>query len=186
VHAPGDEYHVFRQGRDWPVFDTEIGRIGMHICYDMRFPEAAREMALKGAEILVLPTAWPQQAGFIYDTLDRARAAENECWFLSSNQVGACDQGRLTFYGHSRIIGPLGNVLADTGDGEGLATAEVPLESLRRRQWGSMNIFHDRRPDTYHNLANEEVYYASDIDGEPRDRRGTSVTARSRRRGATR
>ncbi|HUS81753.1 MAG TPA: carbon-nitrogen hydrolase family protein [Dehalococcoidia bacterium] len=160
VHAPGDEYHIFRQGRDWPVFDTEIGRIGMHICYDMRFPEAAREMALKGAEILVLPTAWPQQAGFIYDVLDRARAAENECWFLSSNQAGACDQGRLTFYGHSRIIGPLGNVLADSGDDEGIATAEVPAESLQRRQWGSMNIFHDRRPDTYRSLASEEIYNA--------------------------
>lgn len=160
VHAPGDEYHIFRQGREWPVFETDIGRIGIHICYDMRFPEAAREMALKGAEILVLPTAWPQHNGFAYDILDRARAAENECWFLSSNQVGTCDQGRLTYYGHSRIIGPFGNVLADTGDDEGVVTATVPADSLRRRQWGSMNVFHDRRPDTYHNLASEEIYNA--------------------------
>ena len=186
VHAPGDEYHIFRQGRDWPVFETDIGRIGIHICYDMRFPEAAREMALKGAEILVLPTAWPQHNGFAYDILDRARAAENECWFLSSNQVGTCDQGRLTYYGHSRIIGPYGNVLADTGDDEGIVTATVPADSLRRRQWGSMNVFHDRRPDTYHNLANEDIYTAYGTEQESRGRKTAPEAKRPRGRGAGR
>ncbi|MGD0765100.1 MAG: carbon-nitrogen hydrolase family protein [Dehalococcoidia bacterium] len=161
VHAPGDEYHIFRQGREWPVFETEIGRLGIQICYDLRFPEASRELALRGADALVLPTAWPKQTGFMYDMLDRARAAENECWFLSANQVGACDQGLLTFYGHSRIIDPFGNVLADTGEDEGVAVAEVPVASLRRRQWGSMNIFRDRRPETYGSLADEEIYYAT-------------------------
>jgi len=167
VHAPGDEYHVFRQGRDWPVFDTEIGRIGMMICYDLRFPEAARELALRGAELLILPTAWPKPAGFIYDVLDRARACENECWFLSANQVGACDEGQLTYYGHSRIVGPFGNVLADTGNNEGLATTTVPVAELRRRQWGSMNVFHDRRPETYTNLASEELYHQSSLPEKP-------------------
>ena len=186
VHAPGDEYHIFRQGRDWPVFETDIGRIGIQICYDMRFPEASREMALKGAEILVLPTAWPQQNGFAYDLLDRARAAENECWFLSSNQVGACDHGRLTYYGHSRIIGPLGNVLADTGDDEGIVTATVPADSLRRRQWGSMNVFHDRRPDTYRSLANEEIYDAYGVDTHRRSPKAVPETKRPRQRGSGR
>jgi predicted amidohydrolase len=161
VHAPGDEYHIFRQGREWPVFDTEIGRLGMHICYDLRFPEAARELVLRGAQMIVLPTAWPKAAGFLYDVFDRARAAENECWYLSSDQVGACDQGKLVFYGHSRIIDPLGNVVADTGDSEGIAFAEVPLVNLKRRQWGTMNVFHDRRPDTYTTLADSEIYHPS-------------------------
>jgi predicted amidohydrolase len=159
VHAPGDEYHIFRQGKDWPVFDTEIGRLGLQICYDLRFPEAARELALRGAQMIILPTAWPQNVGLQYDILDRARAAENECWFLSANQVGACDQGQLTFYGHSRIIGPFGNVVADTGEEEGLATAAVPSDSLRRRQWGSLNVFRDRRPETYTTIASEEIYH---------------------------
>lgn len=161
VHAPGDEYHIFRQGRDWPVFETEFGRLGIQICYDLRFPEASRELALRGADALILPTAWPRQTAFLYDILDRARAAENECWFLSANQVGDCDRGLLTFYGHSRIIDPGGNVLADSGDDEGVAVAEVPAASLRRRQWGSMNVFRDRRPETYGSLANEEIYHAS-------------------------
>jgi predicted amidohydrolase len=165
VHAPGDEYHVFRQGKDWPVFDTEIGRLGLQICYDLRFPEAARELALRGAQMLILPTAWPQNVGSQYDILDRARAAENECWFLSANQVGACDRGELTFYGHSRIIGPFGNVVADTGDGEGLATATVPRDSLRRRQWGSLNVFRDRRPETYTTIASEEIYHPPSATG---------------------
>jgi len=186
VHAPGDEYHIFRQGREWPVFETDVGRIGIQICYDMRFPEASREMALKGAEILVLPTAWPQQNGFAYDLLDRARAAENECWFLSSNQVGACDHGRLTYYGHSRIIGPFGNVLADTGDDEGIVTATVPAESLRRRQWGSMNVFHDRRPDTYRYLADEDIYNAHGTENESRSLKTAPERKRPRRRGAGR
>jgi predicted amidohydrolase len=160
VHAPGDEYHVFRQGKDWPVFDTEIGCLGLHICYDLRFPEAARELALRGAQIIILPTAWPQNVGAQYDLFDRARAAENECWFLSSNQVGTCDQGQLTYYGHSRIIGPLGNIVADTGEEEGLAIADMPRDRLRRRQWGTLNIFRDRRPETYTSLASEDIYHA--------------------------
>jgi predicted amidohydrolase len=159
VHTPGDEYHIFRQGKDWPVFDTEIGRLGLQICYDLRFPEAARELALRGAQMIILPTAWPQDSAPLYDIFDRARAAENECWFLSANQVGACDQGQLTFYGHSRIIGPFGNVVADTGEEEGLATAAVPRDSLRRRQWGSLNVFRDRRPETYTTIASEEIYH---------------------------
>jgi len=165
VHAPGDEYHIFRQGKDWPVFDTEIGRLGLQICYDLRFPEAARELALRGAQMLILPTAWPQTAGPQYDILDRARAAENECWFLSANQVGACDRGELTFYGHSRIIGPFGNIVADTGEEEGLATATLPIDSLRRRQWGSLNVFRDRRPETYTTIASEEIYHAPSATG---------------------
>ena len=165
VHAPGDEYHIFRQGKDWPVFDTEIGRLGLQICYDLRFPEAARELALRGAQMIILPTAWPQNVGLQYDILDRARAAENECWFLSANQVGACDQGQLTFYGHSRIIGPFGNVVADTGKEEGLATAAVPSDSLRRRQWGSLNVFRDRRPETYTTIASEEIYHTPSATG---------------------
>jgi predicted amidohydrolase len=168
VHAPGDEYHIFRQGRDWPVFDTEIGRLGMHICYDLRFPEAARELVLRGAQMIVLPTAWPKAAGFLYDVFDRARAAENECWYLSSDQVGPSDRGELVFYGHSRIIDPLGNVLADTGEEEGIAFAEVPLANLKRRQWGPMNVFHDRRPETYTALADEEIYHPS-LPGTARD-----------------
>jgi len=148
------------------VFDTEIGRLGLQICYDLRFPEAARELALRGAEMIILPTAWPQNTAFLYDIFDRARAAENECWFLSANQIGACDQGQLTFYGHSRIVGPFGNVVADTGDTEGLATATVPSDSLRRRQWGSFNIFRDRRPETYTTIASEEIYHAPGATGQ--------------------
>ncbi|MDI6856856.1 MAG: carbon-nitrogen hydrolase family protein [Dehalococcoidia bacterium] len=159
VHAPGDEYHIFRQGRDWPVFDTEIGKLGIQICYDLRFPEASRELALRGAQILALPTAWPKIRGDLYDLFDRARAAENECWFLSADQVGACDQGKLVFYGHSRIIDPLGNVLADTGEDEGVAFAEVPATNLKRRQLGPMNFVRDRRPETYSTLASEEIYH---------------------------
>ncbi len=182
VHAPGDEYHVFRQGKDWPVFDTEIGRLGLQICYDLRFPEAARELALRGAQMLILPTAWPQTAGSQYDILDRARAAENECWFLSANQVGACDRGELTFYGHSRIIGPFGNVVADTGDKEGLATATVPLESLRRRQWGPLNVFRDRRPETYTTIASEEIYHPPSATGPEKARPPGRRTPPQRRR----
>ena len=79
--------------------------------------------------------------------------------------VGACDQGQLTFYGHSRIIGPLGNVVADTGEEEGLATAAVPSDSLRRRQWGSLNVFRDRRPETYTTIASEEIYHTPSATG---------------------
>jgi predicted amidohydrolase len=108
VHVAITEQVTWRRGDDWPVFDTPLGRIGMLICYDKMWPESCRELTLRGADLLVMPTAWPMVFGeqnpdvnvFAeqYRLFDRARAAENCRWFVSSNYArehdGACFVGR--------------------------------------------------------------------------------------------
>lgn len=170
VHAPGDEFHVFRQGDSWPVFDTPVGRIGMLICYDKMFPEAGRELALQGAEFLIMPTAWPlmgnQTEGdhsfFLYNLYDAVRAAENQAFFISSNQQGICELTGRHFFGHSRIMDPTGRTLAEVGDEEGLAVARVNVRQrlLAARTWDvfTHNLLKDRRPDTYCHIADTNLY----------------------------
>lgn len=135
VHQPGDEKHVYYPGDDFPVFDTAIGRIGMLICYDKVFPESTRELALKGADILIMPTAWalagdnddPELDSMVdsYTLFGRVRALENQCWMVESNLFG--QHGNLNYHGHSRIINPLGKIIACTGFSAGIATARVNM-----------------------------------------------------------
>jgi predicted amidohydrolase len=101
----------------------------MMICYDQCFPEAGRELTLRGAEVLVNPNAWPasdQASNDRYDFFGRARAAENSRWVLQSNLVGPSDKGEFVYLGQSRIIAPNGIVVAETKAGEqGLAVADI-------------------------------------------------------------
>lgn len=141
VHQPGDEKHVYYPGSSFPVFDTGIGRLGLLICYDKVFPETTRALALQGAEILVMPTAWayddadnPQETDIRvdqYTLFGRVRALENQAWMVESNIVSP--HGNLSYHGHSRIIDPNGVIRADTGPSEGIAihTADIS-ESIRR------------------------------------------------------
>lgn len=143
VHQPGDEKHVYYPGSDFPVFNTPLGRIGMLICYDKVFPESTRELALKGADIMIMPTAWGYggdgSAGDAdpmvdsYTLFGRVRALENQCWMIESNLCGT--HGNLHYHGHSRIIDPLGNIIADSGSTEGMVLANVEIQSaiLRAR-----------------------------------------------------
>ncbi|WP_407311648.1 carbon-nitrogen hydrolase family protein [Pseudomonas sp. nanlin1] len=135
VHQPGDEKHVYYPGDGFPVFDTALGRIGMLICYDKVFPESTRELALKGAQILVMPTAWAFagetadiSADAMLDTytlFGRVRALENQCWMVEANLYG--HHGKLHYHGHSRIIDPNGMIVADTGYACAIAYADVDV-----------------------------------------------------------
>lgn len=160
VHQPSHETYIFHPGTSWPVFDTHIGRIGMLVCYDKAFPEAGRSLALQGAEILVMPTAWPlmhigsdpatDERGEMYDLLDKVRALENQSIFIGSNLVGVT--GEFDYYGHSRIVSPLGQVISEIGYEEGYATADLDLEkvlSVGRMDHRLNNMFKNRRPATY-------------------------------------
>jgi predicted amidohydrolase len=129
VHQPTEESHHYTPGSEWPVFMTPLAKIGMMICYDQCFPEAGRELTLRGAEVLVNPNAWPasdQASNDRYDFFGRARAAENSRWVLQSNLVGPSDKGEFVYLGQSRIIAPNGIVVAETKAGEqGLAVADI-------------------------------------------------------------
>lgn len=114
VHLPVAEKHYFTPGDEIPVFETPLGRIGMSICYDGRFPELARTLALKGAEIICSGWAVLEWPGVIVkeSQMHRAytRAQENGLFYLASNRSGV--EGGTTFTGHSAIAGPSGNLLA--------------------------------------------------------------------------
>lgn len=165
VHLPMDEAHVFYPGNEINVFDTKIGKIGMLICYDKNYPEVARILAAKGAEMIVMPTAWSLDENganpetnysvYSYDLLDKVRALENQAIFISSNQVGVT--GDIDFFGRSRIVNPLGVVLAEILYEEGMATyrLDVQKEVQDARTVGlfGLNLMKDRRPEMYHEIA---------------------------------
>lgn len=165
VHQPLDELHVYYGGKEFPVFDTAIGKIGMLICYDKAFPESARELALQGAELLVMSTAWPlanpegdyktDHMKFLFDLYDKVRAVENQCFFISSNHIGV--SGDITYLGHSRIVAPDGTVLDETGFKEGIAYADVNIkaEIIKGKTKGflGLNLLKDRRPEAYAHIG---------------------------------
>jgi predicted amidohydrolase len=165
VHRGGSELHIFEAGTRVEPIATEVGSLGVNICYDMCFPEIARMHALRGAQLLVFPNAWPSPpAGVDEDDprispfllFPRARAWENQCFVVTSNIVGPADVGDVSYYGHSRIIDPLGRILADTGADEGVVFADIDLEEgileARTGPFFGYNILKDRRPDVYEGI----------------------------------
>ncbi|MHC8441458.1 MAG: carbon-nitrogen hydrolase family protein [Candidatus Eutrophobiaceae bacterium] len=126
------ESRTMAPGKEICVLSTPLGKIGLSVCYDLRFPEIYREMVCQGAEILSVPSAFTSQTGQAHwESLLRARAIENQCYVLAANQGGVHENGRAT-WGHSMIIDPWGRVLASHKCGEGLASAAIDLEILHR------------------------------------------------------
>ena len=158
VHLPPAERFAYVPGDRFAAFDTPVGRLGMLLCYDKLFPEAARALALDGAEIVCSLSAWPvdrqRPARRIredrqtrhFDLCDTARAVENQVFVVSANQTGRW--GPLRFLGSAKVVDPEGAVLARTGAREGLALAEVDLAAVADAR---MVIDHlaDRRPEAY-------------------------------------
>jgi N-carbamoylputrescine amidase len=137
VHLPPSERGTFTPGDSFRAFDTPLGRVGMLICYDKVFPEAARALALDGAEIVASLSAWPtcrfDPAGRVprdrqtrqFNLLDQARALENQVVWVSSNVAGRA--GGLRFMGQAKVVDPAGTVLARTGCRPGIAVANVDV-----------------------------------------------------------
>jgi predicted amidohydrolase len=120
------------------VVDTPAGRLGLSICFDLRFPEHFRALTDRGAEILLVPAAFTLMTGMDHwHTLLRARAIETQSWVLAPAQWGAHDDdGLRRSYGHSLIVDPWGTVVAECGSGEGICLAELDLDrvaDIRRR-----------------------------------------------------
>ncbi|MFO0577699.1 MAG: carbon-nitrogen hydrolase family protein [Polyangia bacterium] len=114
------------------VAPTPWGGLGLSVCYDVRFPELYRRLAAAGATLLTVPAAFTLHTGKDHwHVLLRARAIENQCFLLAPAQQGRHSATRIT-YGHSLIVDPWGTVLADCPDGEGVAIAELELDTLER------------------------------------------------------
>jgi len=107
-------------------------RLGLTICYDLRFPELYRQLAVAGARVLLVPAAFTTHTGRDHwEVLLRARAIENQCYVIAAGQWGDHDPGRSTF-GHSMVIDPWGTVIAQAVDGTGVVVADLDLERVER------------------------------------------------------
>lgn len=119
-------------GRRLALADTPLGRIGLSICYDLRFPELYRRLRLQGATVLAAPSAFTRVTGQAHwEILVRARAIENQCFMLAAAQWGDHGGGRESF-GRAMIVDPWGEILAECPSGPGLACAEVGPRALAK------------------------------------------------------
>ena len=131
------------------VVPTSVGRLGLAVCYDLRFPELFRKLALEGAEIFCLPAEWPKPRQEHWRTLLRARAIENQLFVAAANCCGL--QGKLDFFGMSLLIAPRGEVLAEAGEEEGEFHARFDFGEMADYR-GQIRCFEDRRPEIYGTL----------------------------------
>jgi omega-amidase len=147
-----EEHRYLIAGDHATLCPTPWGPVGLAICYDLRFPEIFRVMALAGVELFVVPAQWPACRAEAWDLLTRARAVENELIVAACNRVGG--DGQTTFPGRSCIIDPWGNALATGDDQERLLVAQADLREIpKARQY--LTVYEDRRPDAYQVVRRE-------------------------------
>jgi deaminated glutathione amidase len=136
VIAPGDAAVVAR---------TPFGGVGLSVCYDLRFPQLYRALAKAGASILLVPAAFTRTTGKAHwHVLLRARAIETGCFVVAASQCGEAANGRLARFGHSLVVGPWGEVLADAGEGPGVAIAGLDLARVEEARRAIPALRHDR------------------------------------------
>ncbi|TKB51221.1 carbon-nitrogen hydrolase family protein [Ferrimonas sediminicola] len=133
-------------GERLQVVDTPMGRVGLAVCYDLRFPELFRELVARGADIIAVPAAFTRVTGAAHwAPLLQARAIENQVYLVAAGQVGTHDNGRET-WGHSMILDPWGEVLANAGDGEGLIHAPFDRQRIQEVRQAMPCLNHIRLP----------------------------------------
>jgi predicted amidohydrolase len=131
-------------GTGCTLVDLPWGRLGMSICYDLRFPHLYRRLAQQGADFLAIPAAFTATTGEAHwHVLVRARAIENGCYVFAAGQCGRRRWGRRT-YGHSLIVDPWGTVLADAGTEPGIVLAEVDPAKVAEARGMIPSLLHDR------------------------------------------
>jgi deaminated glutathione amidase len=139
------ESNTYRAGELAVVADLPWGRLGLTVCYDLRFPALYRALAEAGASFLAIPSAFTQQTGEAHwHVLMRARAIENGCFVFAAAQGGKHESGRETF-GHSLIVDPWGRVLAEGGTELGVVLAEVDPAQVAAARARIPSLHHGRR-----------------------------------------
>jgi 5-aminopentanamidase len=156
THLPclGVDRFVDRGIETPPVIATKHGNIGLAICYDLRFPETARSLALSGADIIAQPSTWPAEAAMLAEHFVPVRACENRVFVAVANRPD--EEAGVSFMGRSQIAAPNGQRIAEAdGESEGLLTAVVDLGEARDKRIVNVpgeyevSLFADRRPDLY-------------------------------------
>jgi len=171
LFSPNVEHRHHHAGEQPCIVDTELGRLGVLICYDIRFPELPRHCFYEDAEILVVPGQWPEARSQHWRTLLRARAIENEFFVIGCNRTGQEASLRTgeaaSFPGDGRIIDPTGEILA-TGNGDaGAVTALIELRKVRTMR-RILPVASDLRPSLYRDLITR---VHDKIDAGTRDKR---------------
>ena len=141
-----------RAGNNLPVFETDIGLIGLTVCSDLRFPEVYREMTLKGARIIVCASAFLSPRYDHWEFFLRARAAENQVWLVASGQYGTEPKSGIAFVGRSMVVDPWGTIAATASDDEMCLTATIApsfVDEVRNRY----PLLDQRRPELYQSLG---------------------------------
>ncbi len=145
--AGGESYresNAFRPGGQTVLAETPWGVLGMTVCYDLRFPQLYRTLAQAGADFLAIPSAFTVPTGKAHwHVLMRARAIENGCFVFAPAQWGEHAEGRRT-YGHSLIVDPWGEVLADAGEGVGIVSARIEVDAIAKARRMVPSLQHDR------------------------------------------
>jgi predicted amidohydrolase len=153
THSVFEEKRYFRPGYEAAVFDTELGKIGLIICYDIFFPEVARLTRLKGAQLIVCISASPAIRRAYFETLTTARALENTAFLAFVNLVGIEDG--LQFWGGSRLIGPQGRIIAKAKyDDEDQVTGNVNYADIRSVET-FVPTLRDLRPELFDKLKED-------------------------------
>jgi len=158
IHLPGEERIAFRPGYRLPVFETDCGQVGVLLGWDLAFPEAARSLALDGAEILCVCASWtrtPDQDKEVavdeWRTYIHARALENSLYVAASNRVG--EEYTYQFFGDSRIVGPRGETYVYIDEDEcAYAVATIDLDTVRKTR-EELQILQCRQPQAYRSLV---------------------------------
>jgi len=153
THSVFEEKQYFRPGYQTPVFETEVGKIGMMICYDVYFPEITRLLTLRGAKLIVCISASPSIRRRFFETLTAARAIENTIFLAFVNLAGVEDG--LQFWGGSRIIAPSGSVISEAKyDVDDFTSATIDYADISRVQvWAP--VLRDLRPEIFTSLREE-------------------------------
>lgn len=139
-----------------PPVSTPAGKLGLAVCYDMRFPELSLALVQAGAEILTYPSAFGSVTGPAHwEVLLRARAIETQCYVVAAAQCGRHHENRMS-YGHSMVVDPWGTVVAQCSEGPGLCLAHINLGYLRQLRQ-HLPVIQHRRPNLYSNLAQQSA-----------------------------
>ncbi len=155
VAADYSKIHLFRlmEEEKYLAAGDKLGKLeiegagaGMMICYDIRFPELARKLALEGAKLLFVPAEWPHPRLHHWRTLLTARAIENQMFVIACNRMGS--SGDTHFFGHSLVLDPWGETIAEAGEEETILYADIDL-ALVDAVRSKIPVFEDRRPSIY-------------------------------------
>ncbi|MBW2259981.1 MAG: carbon-nitrogen family hydrolase [Deltaproteobacteria bacterium] len=140
------EHRHFKAGRKAVISKTSLGRIGLMICYDLRFPELCRSLALDGARMVVVMAQWPAERVAHWDILLKARAVENQLFVFGANRCGSDPD--VAYAGHSRIISPYGEVMARAGKQSATISATIDLRALQQTR-KHIPCLKERVPEAY-------------------------------------